>query len=58
MIVNPDKFQATIMSCDKKESKYDLNKFIVKTHTSDIRVQTRHSNDLQVHTSDMQMTYE
>ena len=25
MIVNPDKFQAMIMSCDKKESKHDVN---------------------------------
>ena len=25
MIVNPNKFQAMIMSCDKKENKYDLN---------------------------------
>ena len=25
MTVNPDKFQAMIMSCDKKENKYDLN---------------------------------
>ena len=25
MIVNPNKFQAMIMSCDKKEDKYDLN---------------------------------
>ena len=25
MIVNPEKFQAMIMSCDKKEHKYDLN---------------------------------
>ena len=25
MIVNPDKFQAMIISCDKKENKYDLN---------------------------------
>ena len=25
MIVNPDKFQAMIMSCDKKENKYELN---------------------------------
>ena len=25
MIVNPDKFQAMIMSCDKKEKKMDLD---------------------------------
>ena len=25
MVVNPDKSQAMIMSCDKKENKYDLN---------------------------------
>ena len=25
MIVNPDQFHTMIMSCDKKESKYDLN---------------------------------
>ena len=25
MIVNPDKFQAMIMSCDKKENKHDSN---------------------------------
>ena len=25
MIVNPDKFQAIIMRCDKKENKYNLN---------------------------------
>ena len=31
MIVNPDKFQAIIMSCNKKENKYDLdtNKSII-----------------------------
>ena len=25
IVVNPDKFQAMIISCDKKENKYDLN---------------------------------
>lgn len=25
MIVNPDKLQAMIMKCDKKENKHDLN---------------------------------
>ena len=25
VVVNPDKSQAMIMSCDKKENKYDLN---------------------------------
>ena len=25
VIVNPDKFQPMIMSCDKKEDKYELN---------------------------------
>ena len=25
MIVNPDKFQAMISSCDKKENKFELN---------------------------------
>ena len=25
MIINPEKFQAMIMSCDKKENKYDLD---------------------------------
>ena len=26
IIANPNKFQAVIMSCDKKENKYDLNR--------------------------------